>query len=420
VTAARLLHSGRPMKVRNGFRRAAARCGQTLAGVVAVLVLANSESCSSPADVEAADAAGARDALNGDAEAGDIDGGGRDASTTRPFTEEAMLAAADAFNKSYCPAFAKWDPVLFQFTFGTMPACLAARGLVAIAPGEVRFINELAAPYAYGSLLTPSKLLACVAALDFTTLEDWIRFTSERRVPVACNAAFFGNLAEGKSCGVWNQCASGRCLRPGSAVHGSCGVCVPRVLEGKSCQPYACDEGLTCRGSSDGTQVCTRYADIGQACIANREGRLTTRSTILPCRDHLVCEGGFCKLPPANEACDPVVGCSFVPYLRYCGPANQCVPLPFANLSERCDFFDGVPQGFRTCAHGTTCTLVSTPPGVDAASGYYECKPVIDDGDLCVGRPDNDHHCKTPDSRCFHDICRRNGPAECTAPPALP
>ena len=390
---------------------------QTFAGLAAALALVSSDACHSPGEAEVMDAGPVFDA-----EAGAYDAGSGDAHTT-PFTPAAMRGAADAFNTKYCAWFAKCDAVSFAFTFGTAATCMSAGGLVAISSGETRFVNELAAPYAYGSLLTPDKLRECAAALEFLTCDDWVRFSTEHVVPEACRPAFFGKLPDNSPCGVWNQCTSGRCLQEDNAARGSCGRCVAQIPVGKRCLLPACEAGSSCRRTSPTMMTCTPYADVGEPCKPNDPGRLTLVSTALPCHDYLVCEAGTCARPAGN-ACDPSVGCSFVPYLRYCNPATStCDAIPFANIDEPCGYLPG-PLPFVTCAYGGTCTLVPSDDdaGADAAPAplRYVCTPVIEDGEVCTATPPFDHHCKRPDSRCFRDICQQNGPAECSAPDVLP
>jgi hypothetical protein len=390
--------------------------GATLA--VLALVSTMGEACSSssaaPPAADAGDAGGPADASD------------EDASTT-PFTEAAMRAAASAFNAKYCAAFEKCDPTAFALTFGTTATCLGAGGLVAIAPG-VAYVDDLAAPYAYGSRLTPDLLRACTDALDLSTCAKWVRFASERFVPDACAPAFFGMLADGSSCGAWNQCESGRCLVSPSAAEGACGRCVARKAEGEPCQPHACDAGLACLGADpmDPTKLtCTRYADVGQACDPSTFlnpaqwqwdlGRVTLTTSAHLCHDDLVCHAGTCETPPV-ASCDPAVGCSNVPSLHYCAPSGTCEPLPFAQRGQACGSVSTAPLGYVPCAFGSACSKVPD----DAGLSTYQCLSLVKDGQACTYNPAYDHHCEKPDDRCFRDTCQRNGPAECAAPTVLP
>jgi hypothetical protein len=387
-----------------------------LAALAVAFVLVSSQACGSPGGA-------APEVRDAGAETGEA--------KTTPFSIAAMRGAADAFNAKYCPAFEKCDPQLFAFTFGATEKCRDAGGLVATASGnagEGRYVNDLAAPYAFGSLLTPDALRACASALDLSTCEAWVRFMSEREGETldACRPAFFGKILEGASCGVWNQCASGRCLQPGNAPPGSCGVCVAQKSVGARCEPNACVPGATCRRESRAnrdTLICRRYADDGGDCEPNDPGELTVLSTPRPCRDYLVCNGSTkkCELPPANDACDANIGCSFVPSLRYC-KTSKCEPLPFAPVGALCGYdVPDAPINLVTCAHGYTCTGDAAELDAAAPAGRVNhCTSLIEDGDACIGPPDQDRHCKQPDSRCFHNICQKNGAAECTAPRALP
>ena len=95
----------------------------------------------------------------------------------------------------------------------------------------------------------------------------------------------------------------------------------------------------------------------------------------------------------------------------------RCEPVPFAEAGEPCGP-DTLPKLVK-CATGTACTLVSdtTDAGV---SSRYTCEGFIEDRMTCTGNFEHDNPCKTPDSRCFHDTCRPNGPAECAAARVLP
>jgi hypothetical protein len=411
------------------------RWNKTLALPAAMLAsafaFAGSEACGSSGDVEVRSDAASEVSVGDAGDAGE---------TATPFTEEAMRSAAQAFNAKYCDAFSRWDPVYFRYTFGDMATCMAAGGLVAIAADEARvdpdpdpgapyaqrrFLDDVRAPYAHGSLLTPDKLVACAAALEIHSLRDWVRFFREHVVPAACVDAFRGELGNDEPCGAWNQCASGLCLQGSNVPPGSCGRCVRRGAVDDRCPVDACLPGLTCRGATASTMICTRYADVDEPCTANAPGRPTSSSTLRPCHDELLCVNGRCAVPPANDACQPGVGCSFVPFLRYCGADKRCTDMPLAKRGQPCGPDPGAPGGVVPCEHGSTCTQVEDPrdAGSDAGSPpgtYYECVLLLEDGEACVGSVDHDSPCKSPDSRCFHDVCQRNGPAECTAPAVLP
>jgi hypothetical protein len=336
-----------------------------------------------------------------------------DAGTT-PFTDAAMHAAASAFNAKYCEAFERCDPGLFELTFGSSEAggpaaCTGAGGLVAIPASRVRFVDDLAAPYGYGSALTPDLLQACAAALDFTRCEQWVHFSSEHIVPDACRPAFFGTLEAGAPCGAWNQCASGRCLQVINGPEGACGFCVAAMAVGEPCG--ACEVGLTCRGG-----VCTRFGDVDASCLPNAPAAPGDPSaSARPCHDYLVCvpDGGTCQSPPEDGGCDPAVGCSLVPHFQYCDSGTkQCTQAPFAEeAGAACGPTDSSRLGFVSCAIGLACTRDE--------SSNFACLPTVPDGEPCTFNPDNESHCRAPGSVCFRDACRANGPAQCT-PPEVP
>ena len=53
-------------------------------------------------------------------------------------------------------------------------------------------------------------------------------------------------------------------------------------------------------------------------------------------------------------------------------------------------------------------------------SHQFVCTPLKRDGEPCSFSPAYDNHCLEADSVCFRDVCQRNGPAQCSAPPVLP
>jgi hypothetical protein len=347
-----------------------------------------------------------------------IDARGPDASLT-PFTEAAMREAASAFNDKYCEAFARCDGPLFELTFGptAVSTCASAGGLVAIAASRVRFEGDLAAPYGYGSRLTPDLLRQCAAALDFSSCETWVKFSSERIVPEACTPAFYGTLPLGSPCGAWNQCASGRCV-PEADEEGACGVCVEAESVDAPCR--ACEAGASCRGADGSPTACAKFGDLDALCEPEPPGPWDTPSSPKPCHDYLVCNRSthHCEPPPANDACDPAAGCSVVPHFRACDPVlKRCVPVPFAKKDALCGEGADTVLGFLSCEPDLTCARLTTES--DGASTLV-CVPRVEDGAVCTFNPDNDSHCKEPGSVCFRDHCRPNGSAQCTAPEVVP
>jgi hypothetical protein len=335
----------------------------------------------------------------------DDDIGAVDASVT-PFTEEAMRAAATAYNTKVCAAFAKCNPSLFAIQNGSMATCVGAD--VALA--------DLTTPYGYGSVLTPATLRACADVLDLSTCEALVRYDNEAIVPTAeCRPLFYGSLPDGSACARGNQCASGRCFPPLGALVGSCGVCVPQEAVGARCQFYfGCAEGSTCRGATTATASCTKFGQLGESCGSYR-----------PCRFDLLCSQGLCVAPSADDACDPSVGCATVP-ARFCNPTTKkCEDFVPVGRGEPCGPIPDRP--FTFCSYGSTCTLVPAIPGAGADAGdsdagpppqSYVCTPRIE-----LGRPCNvvahpfDEPCMI--GRCYQEKCRRRGPAACS-PPAVP
>jgi hypothetical protein len=328
------------------------------------------------------------------------DAGGGDAS---PFTQEAMRSAATAFNKKYCDAFEKCDRVRFARTFANRAECDDAGGLIAVNRGEVRYFSKLEAPYGFGSRLTPAILIECTNALDLGTCAKFYEFESQvEEPPPVCERAFRGTLADDESCGAWNQCASGRCLKRQTDDPGSCGVCTaPLEVNSKCNSPYECTTGATCRN-----EKCVRLRAVNQPCSEPNA----------PCRDDLICLGGTCSLPDPDGGCDPQaeavdgggLACPNFPLYHFCDPTtNRCTKRELARENMPCG---GKGQGFLPCAFGLTCAT-----GKSGGGGRI-CEAEKNDGQICYFSLDLDTHCKTPDSRCFHGVCQQNGPAECSPP----
>ena len=386
---------------------AAGAAVRKLACTLAALAVGAGAACGSSADAGPVDA-GSFEA--GTIEAGPGDGAPADAMPT-PFTDAAMRAAATAFNTKFCPAFAMCDPLLFEFLYGTIDECLAAGGNMEVATWingtAERYVAELTSPYANGSLLTPDALLACAAALDFSTCDAFVAYRFEGVVPDACRTTVYGSLPVGSPCRLWNQCKSGRCNGPGN---GACGRCVDTQVLGGPCAGdyFACPPGAVC--VQDGTSTtCKAYRGLGEPCDPST-----------PCHQNLACAAGICARPPADGSCDPATGCplSFV----YCNPATKkCEPVPLAKLGEPCAQPNDPSAG---CARGGTCLPVpETPSDAGTADGgptvpQFVCMPLIEDGQACGYYID--FPCKRPDSVCYRGICQQNGPAECSPPPVLP
>jgi hypothetical protein len=342
-------------------------------------------------------------AATGDAGAGDAS---VDAPAT-PFTEAAMRAASIAYNTKLCAAAQQCDPYLFDYSFGTLAACVDADAPVA----------DLAIWFSFGTTLTPDSLTTCAETLDLSTCEAYERFIYESVVPDACLGVSFGSLPDGSSCSVsgietvplWNQCASGRCL---SEYTATCGTCVAAQALESACEGTAyCAAGLACAH-----KVCVPFADVGQSCDP----------VMSPCHYDLVCSGGTCAVPPPDNSCDPAIGCAPFPTARNCNPTTGQCESVVVSLGEPCGV---TSSSYLTCAFGSACSLVREADGdggvSDAetdggAAAQYVCAPVIPDGEPCILA---DYPFQDPclrgalhTSGCNHSVCERLGPAECAAP----
>ena len=361
----------------------------------AVLVLVGvAAACGSSADAGPADAGG------GDAGAG-VDA--RPDAKTTPFTEAAMRAAATAFNAKFCPAYQRCDPPLFQYVYGTIDACLAAGGNMVGSFAFSRYIAELTTPYGYGSLLTPDAVLACAAALDFSTCDAFVAFVFEGVVPPVCSATAYGFLPTGSPCALGDQCKTGRCSAPGS---GACGQCIEVQAVDAPCTEYfQCPPGSTCTNDGQGATTCKRFRNVGERC-----------DPVTPCHLNLLCAAGVCARPPADGSCNVADGCSAVPYNQVCNPVTmKCELMQLAPLGATCAGMNPFVQ----CSNDAVCTLVHDAPA-DAGSDPHQCLALIPDGNACdladyYGQP-----CARPDSVCYQGICQQNGPAQCSPPPVLP
>jgi hypothetical protein len=372
---------------------------------------------------------GSSDGTAADAGSATTDGGATDApaneAAATPFTEAAMRAAATAFNSKLCEAQARCDPSNFEFYYGTIAECIGAGGLSASAStlygGIVKYFDDVHAPYAYGSLVTPDSLTACAAALDLSTCQKFVSFFYENRYPEVCRPINYGSLPDGSPCRVFNQCLGGRCLTPANAPAGACGQCFTEVPVGGPCTTYAQCKTLLCTADSDAVSTCKEYRALGQSCDAAHF-----------CDQTLVCTAGTCTTPAADGSCDPAYGCSGSPYLQYCNPTSRkCELVPLGKLGEPCGpvpYIAGQPAWY--CEHDATCVqdIVSTDAGTDDGGApdsgapvvRYSCKPLIDDGAQCNPPFSIDFPCKRPDSVCYQNTCQQRGPAECSPPPVTP
>jgi hypothetical protein len=131
--------------------------------------------------------------------------------------------------------------------------------------------------------------------------------------PAACSAMLSGHVADGDSCSIDTECASGTCVRPTECPDTGCCVGQCRATQQPAAAGDACNKARDCRAGLVCGEDLTCHAPVGegQSCRSDRE-----------CIDGLACVGvtdmpGICHtLPQAGERC----------------PFQQC-----ASENQRCD-----------------------------------------------------------------------------------
>jgi hypothetical protein len=159
---------------------------------------------------------------------------------------------------------------------------------------------------------------------------------------VACSQMLRGHVADGDSCSIDAECASGTCVLPmecpdtGCCV-GQCRATQDPAAAGGACnKPRDCKAGLVCGANL----TCHAPAGDGEACRSDPE-----------CKDGLACLGGTTDMP------------------------GTCHPLPQAG--ERCPFQRCASENLRCDAATNTCIAVGLP-GAPCMSSiecsiYLEC-----------------------------------------------
>jgi len=287
-----------------------------------------------------------------------------------PDGRAAYRKARETVFDAFCELQARCTNVVIVTYFGDVTKCKArrAQGIVTGAPGQ-----------AYDQ----ARADACAAALSKL---DCLAYDATT-IPVECRAR--GTLADGASCDLESQCASGQCYHanPASAA---CGVCKPFAGLGEDCSDNNCDPSFVCVRNQ-----CVAKKRLGEAC----------NSTDKPCLTMLNCIGGACVGPAGiDQPCgdgSPLPACDFTKELT-CNAATdpgKCVPVPYANLGERCgaDTSKGLPI---FCRDGHC-------PGMEQLK-IGACTAYATRDQAC----NLDLPCESP-LECLSGTCRLRDPASC-------
>jgi hypothetical protein len=292
------------------------------------------------------------------------DAGSKDSPTGDNTTGPTAAAACMARATAQCTEFAKCEPFLINYRYGTMDACVSGYA--------TNCVNSLAAP---STGATPSTVQACAAAYSMWSCPD---FVSNTNPPSAC-AQKTGSLANGAACGFPAQCSSGYCAITPNAL---CGTCAPQPTEGQSCaQLSTCGTGLVCYAKS---QTCVAYGASGAACDEDT-----------PCGYELSCVGadektgiqGKCTADgtTVGATCDPKQktgpGCAFVLGLACNTETMKCAMTTAGTTCGLASDLETYCSAGGTCiADGGTCTAAAATGGTCDIGG-----PACVDPEKCIG-----------------------------------
>jgi hypothetical protein len=213
--------------------------------------------------------------------------------------------------------------------------------------------------------------------------------------PAACSEMLSGRVADGDSCSIDVECASGTCVLPASCPDTGCCVGHCRATQDPAAAGGACNKARDCKaGLVCGADLtCYAPAGDGQACRSDRE-----------CNDGLACVEmtdlpGTCRtLPHAGERC-PYQRCASE-NLRCDAATSTCIAVGLpgdpCTTSVECSIYtecDGASHMCRefptlgmpcdgTCiddsfcmldSSGLTGTCVALLPSNSPCEGDHEC-----------------------------------------------
>ena len=256
----------------------------------------------------------------------------------------------------------------------------------------------------------PEKAADCIG-------EMYARFCSEEfseYMPPVCEQVFTGQLSEGESCSIDDQCADGLDCETTTECNGTCVVDPPDLCNGVECSEDEYCDGTTCQPKVGEGQPCTSDPEcqeglvcddaLGTASCVERgsrtEGELCDDSAV--CAAGHICTSGICTMldfvgegetcslaGSLTQVCKPGLGClnlqsdgtgtcgallqesapCDLPYQchasYFCGepsPGDPTVCIPLREIGESCNsnlecesfYCDG---GTGQCAEAPSCTL---------------------------------------------------------------
>lgn len=191
---------------------------------------------------------------------------------------------------------------------------------------------------------------ACVDAFAAAACDS--TSASVRVEPAVCAQAIRGLVADGATCYVGPECASGRCDQPACGDACCAGACLPtfaRAEPGQSCADAECVPSAYCTPQA----ICQPLLAQGEACGSSAQ-----------CGYELTCAGGAC-VPSANRG-------------------EPCAAGTCQDIGDRCD--------------GATCVARSAERGACRAgfSGIFDCQRPLtcdDASQVCGAAPDLGEAC---------------------------
>ena len=246
------------------------------------------------------------------------------------------------------------------------------------------------------------------ACVDATANQGCDLAAHDAHIPAAaCSQMLRGHVADGDSCSIDAECASGTCVLPAECPDTGCCVGQCRATQdpaaaGSACnKPRDCKAGLVCGADLS----CHAPVGEGQACRSDPE-----------CNDGLACLGGTTDvpgtchpLPRAGERC-PFQRCASA-NLRCDAATNTCIAvgLPGAPCmsSIECSIYLECDATSHTCREfprlGMTCDGTCIDDSfcmLDSAGQTGTCAALLPDSSPCAG----DHECVSgycPDGPVF-------------------
>ena len=209
--------------------------------------------------------------------------------------------------------------------------------------------------------------------------------------PPACGEMLRGRVADGDSCSIDAECASGTCVLPAGCMEDHCCVGQCRATQDPGAAGAQCDKERDCKtGLVCGVdRTCHVPAGDGQACRSDREcqdGLGCVAVTDMPGTCHALPHAGercpFQRCANENLRCDRAANTCAVIGL----PGDRCAAPAECSIYTECDLAGGLCREFPTlampcdgtCRDGSYCLL-------DSSGQTGTCMALLANGSLCDG-----------------------------------